>query len=172
MRRIVLLTVSLVLALGVALGVAIVVAGGGALEAGKGLYHHRRALSRMAEPVSGNEVLLERFPNYWNAELPYVDRLSASFHMSAEEILDAFLRRELDYVSDLPLTNLAELRERPDEIHLIEAVQLQTRMLVFDCERPPFADKRVRQAICYAIDREKFLREVYGHMAEPAVGQP
>ncbi|HEY9230545.1 MAG TPA: ABC transporter substrate-binding protein, partial [Blastocatellia bacterium] len=125
---------------------------------------------RVIEPVVSQEVLLERFPNYWNPELPYVDRLTVQFHMSAEEILDAFLRKELDYVSDLPLTSLAELRAQPDEVHLLEAVQLQTRMLVFDCERPPFADKRVRQAICFAINREKFLRDVYGNMAEPATG--
>ena len=86
------------------------------------------------------------------------------------EIFDAFLREELDYVSDLPLTFLAELRQRADELHILEAVQLQTRMLVFDCERPPLSDKRVRQAICFAINRERFLREVYGGMAEPAIG--
>ena len=125
---------------------------------------------RVTEPVTGKEVQLERFANYWNAELPYVDRLTAYFGLSADEILEAFMRKELDYVSDLPLTSLAELRERPDEFHILEAVQMQTRMLVFDCERPPFSDKRVRQAICYGIDRAKFLREVYGGMAEPAVG--
>jgi peptide/nickel transport system substrate-binding protein len=125
---------------------------------------------RVMEPVVGSEVLLERFPHYWNPELPYVDRLTVHFHKSAEEILDAFIRKELDYVSDLPLTSLTELRALPDEFHLLEAIQLQTRMLVFDCERPPFADRRVRQAVCYAINREKFLREVYGNMAEPAVG--
>ncbi len=125
---------------------------------------------RVIEPVVGKEVQLERFSNYWNAELPYVDRLTVHFGMGAEEIYDAFLREELDYVSDLPLTFLAELRQRADELHILEAVQLQTRMLVFDCERPPLSDKRVRQAICFAINRERFLREVYGGMAEPANG--
>ena len=49
-------------------------------------------------------------------------------------------------------------------------MQIQTRMLVFDCERPPFYDRRVRQAICFAINRQRFMREVYGDMAEPAIG--
>ncbi|HXG68710.1 MAG TPA: ABC transporter substrate-binding protein, partial [Blastocatellia bacterium] len=125
---------------------------------------------RMVEPVVGREAHLERFSNYWNPELPYVDRLTVAFGRSAEEIYDGFLRGELDYVSDLPLTYLTDLRQRPGEIHLLEAVQLQTRMLVFDCERAPFSDRRVRQAICYAIDRDRFLREVYGYMAEPSIG--
>jgi peptide/nickel transport system substrate-binding protein len=43
-------------------------------------------------------------------------------------------------------------------------------MLVFDCERPPLSDRRVRQAICLAIDRRRFLREVYGEMAELSIG--
>jgi ABC-type transport system substrate-binding protein len=122
------------------------------------------------EPVLGKEVQLERFANYWNAELPYVDRLSILFGLSAEEIFETFIRGELDYVSDLPLTNLSELKERAADVQVLEAIQLQTRMLVFDCERPPLSDKRVRQAICLAIDRRRFLREVYGEMAELSIG--
>ncbi|MEK6321823.1 MAG: ABC transporter substrate-binding protein [Acidobacteriota bacterium] len=125
---------------------------------------------RVVEPVLGKEVQLERFSNYWNPGLPYVDRLSVYFGLSAEEILEAFLRGELDYVSDLPLTNLSELKERAADIQVLEAVQLQTRMLVFDCERPPLSDRRVRQAICLAIERRRFLREVYGEMAELSIG--
>jgi ABC-type transport system substrate-binding protein/methyl-accepting chemotaxis protein len=125
---------------------------------------------RVVEPVLGKEVELERFSNYWNAELPYVDRMTVLFGRSAEEIFDAFLGGDLDYVSDLPLTYLPELKRRTPEIHTLEAVQLQTRMMVFDCERPPFADRRVRQAICFALDRQRFVREVYGGMAEPAIG--
>ena len=125
---------------------------------------------RVAEPVLGKEVQLERFANYWNPELPYVDRLTVFFGLSAEEIFDTFLRGELDYVSDLPLTNLSELKERAADIQVLEAVQLQTRMLVFDCERSLLSDRRVRQAICLAIDRRRFLREVYGEMAELSIG--
>lgn len=125
---------------------------------------------RVVEPVLGREVQLERFANYWNPELPYVDRLTILFGLSAEEIFDAFLRGELDYVSDLPLTDLNELKERAADIQVLEAVQLQTRMLVFDCERPPLSDKRVRQAICLAIDRRAFLRDVYSGMAELSIG--
>ena len=125
---------------------------------------------RVVEPVLGKEVQLERFANYWNPVLPYVDRLTVFFGLSAEEIFDTFLRGELDYVSDLPLTNLSELKERAADVQVLEAVQLQTRMLVFDCERLPLSDRRVRQAICLAIDRRRFLREVYGEMAELSIG--
>ena len=125
---------------------------------------------KIVEPLSSNEARLERFEDYWNAELPYVDRLTVSFGSSADEIYEAFLRGELDYISDLPLTYLTELKERAAEFNTLEAVQLQTRMLVFDCERPPLSDRRVRQAISYAINRDRFLREVYGGMAEGAIG--
>lgn len=125
---------------------------------------------RVVEAVLGREVQLERFSNYWNPELPYVDRLTVHFGLGGEEILDLFLRGELDYVTDLPLTDLATIKERAADIQVLEAVQLQTRMLVFDCERPPLSDRRVRQAICLAIDRRRFLREVYGEMAELSIG--
>src|SRR5262249_34720289 len=125
---------------------------------------------RVAQQVMGREVHLERFVHYWNPELPFVDLLTVKFGISAEEIYDAFLGGELDYATDLPANMLAELKERADEIDVLEALQLQTRMLVFDCERPPLDHRSVRQAICFAIDRERFLREVYGGMAELARG--
>src|SRR5262249_44292814 len=110
---------------------------------------------RLVEPVLGREVQLERFSNYWNPELPYVDRLTVHFGLGGEEILDMFLRGELDYVTDLPLTDLATIKERAADIQALEAVQLQTRMLVFDCERPPLSDRRERQPICLAIERRR-----------------
>lgn len=125
---------------------------------------------RVVEAVLGKEVQLERFSNYWDAELPYVDRLTVTFGMTAEEILEALMREELDYVTDLPLTSMSELKKRANRVNVVDSVQLQTRLLVFDCERPPLSDRRVRQAICYALDRERFLREVYGGMAEAARG--
>jgi peptide/nickel transport system substrate-binding protein len=125
---------------------------------------------RVVEPVLGKEALLERFPNYWNPDLPYVDRVTVSFGLGADEIFHAFLSGELDYVGDLPLTYMTELKCRAAEVNVLEAIQLQTRMLVFDCERPPLSDRRVRQAICRSIDRGRFIQEVYGGMAEPAIG--
>ncbi|HEY6332183.1 MAG TPA: ABC transporter substrate-binding protein [Blastocatellia bacterium] len=125
---------------------------------------------RVVEAVLGKEVLLERFSNYWSGELPYVDRLTVSFGMTADEIFESFMGGEIDYISDLPLTYLTELKRMEGEIHLLEAVQLQTRMLMFGCDRPPFSDRRVRQAICCCINRERFLRDVYDGMAEAAIG--
>src|SRR2546425_971577 len=52
---------------------------------------------RVVEAVLGREVQLERFSNYWNPGLPYVDRLTVHFGLGGEEILDMFLRGELDY---------------------------------------------------------------------------
>ena len=125
---------------------------------------------RVIEPVLGKQVQMERFSNYWDPERPYVDRLTVMFGVSAEEIFRSFLNGELDYVNDLPLTDLVDLKWRAGQYHFLEAMQLQTRMLVFDCERPPFSDRRVRQSICYAVDRQRFLSEVYGNMAEEAIG--
>ncbi|PYP83257.1 MAG: hypothetical protein DMF61_23690 [Blastocatellia bacterium AA13] len=125
---------------------------------------------RVVEPAAENAVHMERFQGYWNPDLPYIDSLTVRFGMTAEETFDAFINGDLDYISDLPLTYLTELKERTGEVHLLEALQLQTRMLIFDCERPPLSDVRVRQAICYAINQQQFLKDVYGGIAEAATG--
>src|SRR5204863_7867361 len=52
---------------------------------------------RVVEPVLGKDVQLERCSNYWNPELPYVDRLKVHLGLNAEEIFEMFLRGELGY---------------------------------------------------------------------------
>src|SRR5262245_202821 len=75
---------------------------------------------RVVEAVLGKEVHLERFSNYWNGDLPYVDRLTATFGLPAEEMFEAFLRGDLDYIADLPLTYLPELKRNDNQIHVLE----------------------------------------------------
>lgn len=42
--------------------------------------------------------------------------------------------------------------------------------LAFNTQRPPFDDKRVRQAICFAADREAILKRLMSGKADPATG--
>ncbi|MGH9759814.1 MAG: ABC transporter substrate-binding protein, partial [Blastocatellia bacterium] len=79
---------------------------------------------RVVEPVLGKEVLLERFSNYWNGEQPYLDRVVINFGLPAEDIFESFLRGELDYIADLPLTYMNELSRKGGQIQLLDAVQL------------------------------------------------
>jgi peptide/nickel transport system substrate-binding protein len=55
------------------------------------------------------------------------------------------------------LKNVATLRSDPNLV-LQQASTLQTDILVFNCGKPPFNDQRLRQAFCYAVDRDKVLQ--------------
>jgi peptide/nickel transport system substrate-binding protein len=55
------------------------------------------------------------------------------------------------------LKNVATLRGDP-ALQLQQAPTLETDVLVFNCGKPPFDDQRLRQAFCYAVDRDKVIQ--------------
>jgi peptide/nickel transport system substrate-binding protein len=109
----------------------------------------------------------KRNPNYWNQPLPYLDGL------------------ELHYVKD-PMTQLAMLQNKEIDVlgadtgkmaadmkakgYVIEAYNSGTVILIPDSANAdsPFAKKKVREAVAYAIDREGIVKARGFGFWEPA----
>lgn len=60
--------------------------------------------------------------------------------------------------------DIAEVEKNPD-IKVYEGVSLRTQFFGINCQKEPFNDKRVRQAIAYAIDYETIIEDVMGGRA-------
>jgi len=75
-----------------------------------------------------------------------------------------FLSDEID-VSGIPPADFPSIRraadaERPGR--LVSGVTLITNYLGFNCQMPPFDDRRVRQALNYAVDKEDVIALLNG----------
>jgi peptide/nickel transport system substrate-binding protein/oligopeptide transport system substrate-binding protein len=71
----------------------------------------------------------------------------------------------------LPSTEFKRYSESPKWRGLIKkAPGLNTFYLGFNCQRPPFNDRRVRQALNYAVDRERILKTILEGRGELARG--
>ncbi|WP_028923341.1 ABC transporter substrate-binding protein [Pseudonocardia acaciae] len=68
-------------------------------------------------------------------------------------------RGDLDVLGNLPV-NLIERLEQDANVTVRDTPQLGTTYWVFQTERPPLNDVRVRQAICYAIDHDAIMARV------------
>lgn len=125
---------------------------------------------KLAAYEAGRRLELERFAEYESSAGPYVERVTLEVGVSDEEIEERFLAGELSYVKDPPRA-LAERVERdPDVGSIARAVQLHTERLIFDCGYPPFDDREVRRAVGHAIDKARYVREVYSDAAVAAAG--
>jgi peptide/nickel transport system substrate-binding protein len=124
---------------------------------------------KFKEYVPGNRVVAERFDKFYKPGKPYADTFEVLIMPEASARDVAFRSREID-TSVLGPTQYVAYRAVPDLAKdLIEVPEMFTRALQMNPAFKPFADKRVRQAINYAIDAEQIIRRQLRDKAYRAV---
>jgi len=98
-------------------------------------------------------IVLEKFDAYWGTPA-YLDRVTYKVIENAEGLLMGLKSGALDIVSHLSTTQVAQLGE---EFTIEEGAMNLVQALYLNNAEKPFDDVRVRQALCYAIDRQQIL---------------
>jgi peptide/nickel transport system substrate-binding protein len=104
--------------------------------------------------VPADRVTLRRNDNYWEEGLPYLDEII--YRPIPDEIVKQtnLETQNVDWVDNVPAQDANQLVESPDFV--VESVPANTyNYLGMNTTREPLNDKRVRQAISYALDREE-----------------
>jgi peptide/nickel transport system substrate-binding protein len=105
-----------------------------------------------------------RFDEWSAAAQPdgFVDAISWRFDEGLASAFDRLSAGELDWMADSPRPeDLASLQAtHPDQV--VPSPQAGTIFVGFDVRKPPFDDKRVRQALNYAIDRDHVVELLGG----------
>ena len=114
-----------------------------------------------------NEVVLERFDDYYGGAPDLapvgpacVDRVIFLVIPDALTRAAALRTGEVDIIQAVPPDLLETLEERPD-VQVIAAPGTRPLWMDMNVNRPPFDDVRVRQALNYAVDKERIIDEVY-----------
>ena len=119
-----------------------------------------------------DRITLRRFGDYYMEGRPNLETLEFRLDLkSAREVADAFFRGELDIAHGLPLGVVNQVRNDPRYApYLLDTVQIHTSYIGYDCASPPFDRVEVRQAVNYAIDRERINREIFSDLNVVARG--
>ncbi len=112
----------------------------------------------------GESVTLARNENYFKPGLPYLDRLVFRIIPETNTQLLALEQAEVDYVGGVPGVDVERLRG----LNRFRLVGTSTgpgggnciMTLVFNLEREPFQDLRVRQAIAHAVNRPQMVEQI------------
>lgn len=125
---------------------------------------------KVEEAVEGDHVKLVRNRDYFIPGLPRLDELHFRLDLrSPKEVSDAFLRGELDIAHGIPPKVVNELRSNPQyAAYLLTTTQLHTSYLAWDASSPPFDKPEVRQAVAFAVDRQRINEHVYAGQAVTA----
>ncbi|NLA10910.1 MAG: peptide ABC transporter substrate-binding protein [Firmicutes bacterium] len=104
---------------------------------------------------------LEYVPNenYWDADAVKLDRLIFTMVEDISTELTMFENGEVDMTHEVPGAEIPRLKEEmPDELNIFP--YLGTYYYIFNCQRKPFDDVKVRKALTLAIDRKAICEEV------------
>lgn len=119
------------------------------------------------------KVVLVRNPNYYLKDsagysLPYLDTVIVQLMPSIEDGLSSFENGKIDLINTLPSLrvkdvvekNIKEFVSHPPKSLLQREPEMLSQFYVFNTKQKPFDNVKVRQAINYAIDKEKLVDNV------------
>ena len=100
-----------------------------------------------------DNIVLERFDDYWG-EKAYLDKVTYKIIENADSILMSLQSGAVDLFAHLTSTQVAQLG---DDFNIEEGTMNLVQAMYLNHAEKPFDDVRVRQALCYAIDRQQIL---------------
>jgi peptide/nickel transport system substrate-binding protein len=129
---------------------------------------------KFVEWKRGEYIRFDRFSDYFKSGQPYLDRIvQRSIADSATR--SAVLERGEAHLcgqGGVPLSNAAELGKLPHIAVTTKGNEYFSPIcqLEFNTKAKPFDDKRVRQAVAYAVDREFALKNIWFSFGKIATG--
>ncbi len=135
----------------------------------------------------GNSMILLKNENYWRSDengvkLPYMDAIQVSFINDRNQELLTFQQHKLDFMSGVQANSIDKILNKDgsikDEFSGTFEVQkvpyLNTEYIGFQMDKSkyedqnhPIFDKRFRQAMNYAINREEMIAFMLNNLGKP-----
>jgi len=123
-------------------------------------------------------ITMEANPNWWDKNNGNVKSVIYTPIKSDPTRVAALLSGDVDMLTDLPTQDVARLRADP-KLKILDGPEVRTIFFAPDLGSPelkysnvkgknPFADKRVRQALSMAMDREAIKRNIMRGLSIPA----
>ena len=107
----------------------------------------------------GQFFTASRNPNYWQHGLPYLDGVHVVSVPVESTMVQDIKSGTADIGDAIDVTTAQQLKNN-SSIHLYTLPAASTDVIVFFAKDTPFQDLRVRQALKYAIDRERLFNVV------------
>ena len=119
--------------------------------------------------VGTNGVVLDRSDTYWNKTSVNLDHVQFVPKENAEAALEAYKKGEIDAVTNAEFEPLALKLLSPYK-DFRQTTHSALNFYEFNTKNAPFSDRRVREALAIAIDRERLTDGELEGSAQPAPG--
>jgi peptide/nickel transport system substrate-binding protein len=121
----------------------------------------------MASWKHGASITLERNPLYWKKGMPYLDQVVFVSSASDSSRTTQLKSGSLDVISRPGWTEISALEQDP-KLRVEIDQEIWTESLLLNVEKPVFANRKVREAVSVALNRESVVKTAFGGHAKPA----
>lgn len=122
---------------------------------------------KVEEVVEGSYVRLTKFDEYYDPSRPRVDKLTFRLDLSdSRDVANEVVAENLDVAHRVPLTQVVELRKDPRYApFFVDTVSQHTSYIGYDTSSAPFNRLEVRQAMNYAINKQRINERVFSGLS-------
>jgi peptide/nickel transport system substrate-binding protein len=122
---------------------------------------------RLAAWQPGDQARFERFPDYWKPGLPLLDAVIVKPIPDAQSMALNLVAGSVDVAEQPAFSELQRIRENGALEVLTYADGATVQDLLLNVKQPPFDNKLVRQAMNFAVDRQRFVGIYTGGAGQP-----
>ncbi len=124
---------------------------------------------RFQEWVPGDHLTVSRNAEYWQSGKPYLDQVELHIMRDAQAALVALETGSVDWVSGVPGLDARRLQSDAAYQVMLTATGGTFYYLGQDVAVPSLADQRVRQALNFALNRQRMVDTALTSFGRPAV---
>jgi peptide/nickel transport system substrate-binding protein len=116
----------------------------------------------------GSQIIMERNPTYWRRGGPRLQKIAYRWVADDQTRLAQLQNGTLDLVVDVPPDSIAGLEKDP-RFTVLKSAGMHVWYVGINTTHGPLRDKRVRQALNYAVDKVAITRDVLKGTGVPAI---
>lgn len=106
----------------------------------------------------GQKLEVEKFEDYWQENLPHLDHVE--FKITADSDT-AFMELQAGTIDILDYLTGAQVQAAGEDCEILEGTQNMVQGMFLNHAYEPLSDVKVRQAICYAVNKEEINNFLY-----------
>jgi peptide/nickel transport system substrate-binding protein len=118
--------------------------------------------------TADNELVMSSVKSYYRGK-PEIDRIIWRSYPALRTAWAAMMRGEIDFLYEVP-PGAVEFIEPEATVQVFPFIRNYVSLVIFNSRRRPFRDARVRNALNYAIDRERLIDRALGGRGQQASG--
>jgi peptide/nickel transport system substrate-binding protein len=107
----------------------------------------------------GEELVLQKNPNYWEQGLPYLDSITVRVVPDDNNRILQLQSGDLDGITDIPYNRVPELANDPNfQVERFDSTSIH--FIILNTRNAPLNDVKLRQALNFATDKEALIKSL------------